>query len=176
MKELNFPVYNIPGAFDVKTEGSLSYIQYSTENSETEINRNIVRVIDDKSIQKDTLGKRRIELLKEGVSLKKLDKGIFFLGDLIKLATTSKTFIDTNGKIFKLYKNNTAKLSYHKITNIIKLAAGGALLEVEGIPTRFKCIFAPKATEVYAGILHYKMSKVLYGLYTEKYADSWRRV
>lgn len=176
LSDIAFPVYNVTGFQAPETVSGISFTTVESYNEETEQSKTRIRILDDKNIQEPTLGKRRLKLLMKGVTLHKLNRGIFFIGDFIKLATPRKYFIDSNGIIFQHKKNISAKLEYRNIKNIIPIKTGGALLEVEGIPHRMKCLFMPKEDEKVVGVLKMPQSYILYGLYTEKYEPSWRKV
>jgi hypothetical protein len=124
----------------------------------------------------DTLGKRRLLILNSGASLQKVGKAIFFLGDLIKIAKRGMYFIDSTGRVFQYRKSTRAKLQFKRLINVIPIATGGAILEVEGIHSRFKCLFLPKTLELYVGVLEFGKSHILYGLYEQPYKSSWRMI
>lgn len=176
LTDITFPVYNITGFQPPETVAGISFTYTESFNEDTGEAKSRVRILDDKNIAESTLGKRRLKLLMKKVTLHRLNRGIFFIGDFIKLANPRKFFIDSSGKIFQYKKETRAKLEYKDITNVIPLKAGGALLEVKGIPYRMKCLFAPKETETIAGVLKLPKAYILYGLYTEKHEPSWRRI
>ena len=67
-------------------------------------------IVDDLNIDKPTLGERRLQLASQNFETKqfnlyKLKNAIFFLGDLIKLATAGQYFIDSAGLVFNYKKN-----------------------------------------------------------------------
>ncbi len=111
-----------------------------------------------------------------GVKLKKLNNAVFFLGDLIKLATPKLWFIDNKGLIFQYTKSRKIRLQFKKIKAIHPIKAGGAVIEVYGIASRFKCLYIPTKGETFAGILMDGLSPILYGLYTEQHTDTWRMI
>ena len=59
---------------------------------------------------------------------------------------------------------------------MIAIKGGGAIIEVEGFPTRFKTLYTPKEDEVFAGILVNGMTHILYGVYTKLHNDTWRMI
>ena len=135
-----------------------------------------VRIIDDTTLPQESLALRRLELMKSKVKLKPLGMAVFFLGDLVKLAHRQLWFIDSAGSVFQYKKTQTAKLVFKKIKTMHTIASGGAVIEVEDISSRFKCLYAPIAGEQYAGILVSGRSYILYGLYLEKPKDTWRMI
>lgn len=175
LAEISYPVYNVIGNHRPLKDGLITYT-FSVSGYKDEEPISKIRLIDDKSIKEPTLGKRRLQLLAQGVELAKLGKAMFFLADLIKLAKSNHHFIDSNGKVFVYKKSTRANLTFKKIQHIFPIETGGAIIEVQGLPQRFKCLFMPKSHETYAGILHWGKSTILYGLYDRKYADTWRKV
>jgi len=143
---------------------------YATEKGEA------IRVIDDKTVDKPTLAERRLILQDNDTKLLIMREAIFFLGDLIKRADGKTWFIDSLGKIFLYKKKTRAKLKFHKINKILPVNSGGCIVEVEGISSRMKSLFAPTEPVNYAGILYYGKSLILYGLYPNKEKESWRMV
>jgi hypothetical protein len=133
-------------------------------------------IIDDTTIDKPTLALRRIELLKMQVKLQKLGKATFFLADFIKLASRNTWFIDSSGLVFQYKKHRSAKLTFKKVKRVIPIKTGGAIIEVEGIPSRFKTLYVPDANNRYAGLIVDGMGYILYGMYPEKLKDSRRMI
>jgi hypothetical protein len=119
---------------------------------------------------------RRLAAKQNGAKLFKIKLAIFFLGDLVKIAKPNIWFIDSAGKLFNYNKATRALLKFYKIKLNIPINTGGSIIEVEGIATRFKSLFPPDRDKKYAGILHDKKSLILYGFYSEKYDDTWRKV
>lgn len=134
------------------------------------------RVVDDKDIDKPTLALRRLELAKNKVKLKRLSRAVFFLADFIKLATRETWFIDSNGMVFQYKKEKHIKLLFKPIKQIIPIDTGGAIIEVEGIPSRFKTLYMPDSLNKYAGVLQDGMGYILYGTYIEPPKNSRRLI
>lgn len=172
--EICYPVYQIPNSVVPSTDGKVTFT-YSEVKDEDDFTFTF-RVLDDKNMPGNTLGRRRLLVHETGAKLQRVGRAIFFLGDLIKLAKRHTYFIDTNGRVFQYRKSSRAKLHFKKITQVIPIATGGAILEVEGVHSRFKCLFQPKTLEIYAGILEMGMTNILYGLYEQPYKSSWRMV
>lgn len=156
-------------------KGVLLYFSITRDEDVNEDTYNY-QIIDDKNVEGDTLAERRIRMMVEGVKLRKLSKAIFFLGDLIKIAKPSLWFIDGKGLLFNYRKQGIFPLVFNRIINIIPINTGGAILQIEGFPERFKCLYYPKSEEKYAGVLRYGASNILYGLYKEKYDNTKRKI
>jgi len=172
LQDLSYPVYVLPDK-PIVEEGVLYY--YS-ENEKNGVLNSKILIVDDASLPGNSLAARRLSLAVQKVPLYKLNKAIFFLGDLIKIATTKNYFIDSNGKLFNYKKITGAKLKFYRIAQVISIRTGGAIIEVESIPNRFKVLNTPELNVKYAGVLHIGMATVLYGLYAEKPEDTRRKV
>lgn len=174
LAQISYPVFKIGNDKPAYIDGVVIYCRQYLLDDNTEVAR--YHIIDDTEVPAPTLAKRRLILMQQGIRLKVLGKAVFFLGDLIKLANSTTWFIDSNGAVFKYTKVTKAKLTFKKIKYKHLIPSGGAILEIEGLPTRFKCLFAPKADEIYAGILQVGLSYILYGVYDTQHKDTWRKV
>jgi hypothetical protein len=174
LNSISWPVYRLRNEKPSERDG-IHYYAYENYNEEGE--RTVaLRIVDDKTIDNPKLSLRRLAIKSAGLKLFRLTKAIFFLGDLIKLATAQMWFIDSAGKIFQYTKSTRCKLKFHKITKVIRVETGGAIIEVQGVNARFKSLYYPESDKLYAGILHYGMSPILYGYYDQKYDDTWRMI
>lgn len=175
--EICWPVFRLRNDKPTEHNGVIfyAYENYSEEDGETVVS-NVVRIVDDTSIDNPKLSMRRLAIKSQGAKLYRLNRAVFFLGDLIKIAKKGLWFIDSNGKIFQYEKTTRCDLKFMKIVRVIPIDTGGAVIQVEGIYTRFKVLHYPPADKLYAGILIYGMSLILYGLYDQKYDDTWRMV
>lgn len=154
-------------------EGIVFLLWHTTEDGVDKFN---LKIVDDTNIDKPNLALRRLQILKDNGPLKKINKAVFFIGDLIKLADSKTWFIDSNGLVFKYTKTKSVKLQFKKIKAIIRIKTGGAIIELEGIPTRFKTLYTPSNSIQYGGVLVDKMGYILYGLYLEKQKDTVRKI
>lgn len=160
-------------------ENGLVFYWYENyvETEENELEQvNVYRIVDDKNIPLPSLALRRLAIKDQGVKLHSINKALFFLGDLIKISKPGMWFIDSVGKVFTYEKQTRAALKFYKITHVIPIQSGGAVIQVEKLPIRFKSLFSPDVSMQYAGILELGMSHILYGFYAEKHKDTWRRV
>ena len=161
--EINYPVFKVGIEKPTVQDKVMLYLRQYRDEDDKPYHRYLI--IDDKNIDKPTLGERRLELFKENIKLKPLGTAVFFIGDLIKLATKRTWFIDNEGKLFQYKKTKSVPLIFRKITLQIDIPSGGAVLEVEGIPSRFKTLYTPRLEEKYAGILVDGFKYILYGVY-----------
>lgn len=173
--EIDYPVFKLGEEKPMTAEGVSLYLrQYLDENKDV-VSK--ILIVDDKTINKPTLGTRRLELVKLNVKLKPLGKAVFFLGDLIKLANKKSWFIDNAGNIFQYKKDERASLVFRKVTLQINIPSGGSILEVEGIPSRFKILYSPREDERYAGVLVSGRKYILYGVYNHlPTKNTWRMI
>lgn len=133
-------------------------------------------IIDDRNIDKPTLAERRLVLFKNGARLFNIKHAIFFIGDLIKFANARSWFIDNTGRYFQYKKQQYAKLIFKRITKVLPITSGGAILEIEGIPSRFKTLYAPNDSEIWAGVLKLGKKYILYGVYDQQYDNTIRKI
>ena len=174
LENIAIPAYRL-GVNKPDTQDNVTYFLRSTDTEYSDAEYKLL-ILDDRNIPGDTLAKRRLQLLAKAVPLFALTRAIFFLGDLIKLAKARVWFIDANGVVFNLKKTKSVPLVFKRITKVINIPTGGAIIEVEGMSTRFKTLFAPKLEQKYAGVLVNGMSHILYGLYEQKFSNTRRSI
>ena len=119
---------------------------------------------------------RRLNLKNNGVALSKLRHAVFFLGDMIKLSKAGTWFIDSEGTVFEYRKSKRVPLVFKPLSQVIPIRTGGAIVEVQGVGTRFKVLHAPNQACKYAGLLLVGTGYLLYGLYEDKLPDTVRMV
>ncbi len=174
LSTISFPVYKLEERPPSQDGGVLFYArQYKDGRVE-------LKVIDDTTLAGETFSKRRIQLLHmtlEGkIKLQKINTCIYFVGDLIKISKPNLWFIDSNGKPFTYTKSRLVPLVYKRINKIIPIV-GGVLIEVEGILTRFKALFAPLDIHKYAALLKISpRSYILYGYSDTMQPDTVRKI
>jgi hypothetical protein len=175
LEKITWPVFRLSEREPQRDNG---VVYYATEYTDldTDEHTGTLRVVDDRNIDKPTLSRRRLELLAQDVKLFPIRKAIYFLGDLLKLAKSTTWFIDSNGQLFKYTKSQRAKLLVRKITKVLPTEGLGAIIELEGIPHRFKTTFKPDADAEYAAVLKTGMSYIFYGIYKDKPNETWRLV
>lgn len=180
LSEIAWPVYRL-GEHKPTCEGGLVYYSkeyVDKESGETKIG---LRIVDDARLcypeigQGLTLGKRRL-MLKSTNRLFTIKSAVYFIADLIKLAKQTTWFIDNNGRVFQYKKTTRAKLTCHKITKVLPLEGMGAIVELQGLHQRFKCMYSPKPEQTYAGVLRWGLGYVLYGFYVEPFKSTHRAV
>jgi hypothetical protein len=157
-------------------DGLLVY--YHTEYiSETNLPSLTLRIVDDRSMPQTTLGRRRLQLsLDSTVTLFPIRTAIYLLADLIKLAKASAWFIDDSGRVFQYKKQTRAKLTTHKIKQVLPASGLGCVLELEGISHRFKSLHHPTDYQQYAVLLTLDKAHIFYGLSETLLPPSWRLI
>lgn len=172
--DIVFPVFHL-GKLPPITENGLSYylLGKNTKYDDAEYKK---LIIDDKNQPETSLAMRRLSMKNKGIELKKLNKALFFMADLIKLTKLGSWFIDKEGQIFEYKKSKRVRLIFRKIIQVLPLKTGGAIIEVQGSSSRFKTLFAPNDDQKYAGLLVLGNSYILYGLYDQQYADTIRMI
>lgn len=174
---ISFPVYRVPYGHNIQSDGTVLYSYREFMDTDDNVLVPSIRILDDTSVKGDTLGKRRMQLKLEDVKLLRLPRAIYFFSDLIKLSTGSTTFIDNNGKLFTYTKSKVYPLVFKKIIRKFPILNGiGTIIEVEGIPSRFKTAYYLKSSENVVGLLKIGNAYVLYGIYSEMYDDTRRKV
>ena len=174
LKEISYPVFRL-GLNKPTTENGVTFYYQYKENEEG-LETISVKIIDDKNQPAQTLSLRRLCLQAEGAQLFRIHTAIYFLGDLVKIATPNTWFIDNAGKVFNYQKTSRAKLKVYPIAQLIPVKGGGVVVEAKGIMTRFKSLFMPGPEIGYVGILQRGKSLILYGFYETQHDDSWRKV
>lgn len=176
LSAISFPVFRLGLSKPAEESGVLYYSReyVNIDNMETKAS---FRVVDDKSVPGANLGLRRLAISKSDPKLMyPIRTAFYFLGDLIKNAKPNVWYIDTTGKVFQYKKTTRAKLTCHKIAQVLPLQGLGAIIEVEGMTQRFKCLYAPTEGQRFIGLLNLGMGRILYGFYDEHFKPSSRAV
>lgn len=174
LTEIVYPVYKL-GSIEPVRDGGISFFRKLKKDDNEVVETKLY--LDNKNMLGNTLSIRRLHLKCGGINLYKLKTAVFFLADLLKLADSKTWFIDSAGHIFKYVKTRSVKLVFKKIDAIIPIKSGGALLEIEGIAARYKCLAKPSEYKKYAGMLEIeKGSYILYGTYEEPPKNSRRKI
>jgi len=175
LEKIVWPVFRL-GEKTPQTEDGVTYYATEYEDLDTNEHSAVMRIVDDKSINKETLSRRRLQLLVEGVKLFPINKAVYFLGDLLKLAKNTTWFIDSHGMVFQYKKTRRVKLLVREITKVLPTNGLGAVIELKNIPQRFKTAFKPNDDDTYAAVLYSNHCYILYGLYKDKPKESWRLI
>ena len=174
LKDLVFPVFRLN---EKKPETIDQVILYKSQYADIDSAEETAnyRVVDDKSIDKPTLGLRRLALIGK-TNLFPIGSAIYFLMDIIKIAKPNTWFIDSIGQLFQHKKSYRAKLQTFRIKQILPAEGLGCVIELENISQRFKAMRMPESYELYAGIITYNHGYMLYGYYEEPIKTTWRLI
>lgn len=175
LSEINWPVFRL-GERQPIVDGDYVYYINESINTDTNITSTRVKFIDDRSLPGDVLGIRRLAMKKAGAPMFIITKAVYYLGDLIKLSKSTTWFIDNSGRVFQYKKEKRVKLTCHKVSKILPIKGMGAVVELEGIPTRFKTLYSPNSDQAYAGVISIGLSKILYGFYSHQFKSTYRLV
>lgn len=174
LQDLVWPVFRLgekqPQVQDLVVFYSTEYTDLDTDSA-----AHTLRIVDDRSIPKPSLGQRRLQL-KNSAKLFPIGTAVYFLADLIKLAKPTTWFIDSQGRVFQHKKSTRAKLASYKIKKVLPVQGVGCVLELDGISTRFKSIHRPQAEETYAAVISWNKVQLLYGYLTHPIKTTWRLV
>lgn len=176
LSAISFPVYRLGTSKPIEEDGILYYSKeyVNIDSMET---RASFRIVDDKSVPGDNLGLRRLKIRADNPKLMfPIRTAFYFLGDLIKNAKPNVWYIDTTGKPFQYKKTTRAKLTCHKIEQVLPVNGLGAVIAVEGMTQRFKCLYSPTKEQRFVGLLNLGMGRILYGFYDEYFSSSSRAV
>lgn len=175
LSEISWPVFRL-GEMQPTIVGSVVFYSREYEDKELGTPKIGFRVVDDTEVEGATLGLRRLKLKSMDVRLFPVRRAIYFLADLIKISNATTWFIDSAGKTFQYRRSIRAKLTCHKIKKILPLNGMGAIVELDGIPTRFKSMYSPYPGQIYAGVLQWGNGHILYGYYGDPFKPSYRKV
>ena len=177
LQTINWPVFRLGERQPLQHDGVAYYSSEYIEDTDSElVVSHTLRVVDDCNLTGATLGKRRLELKLSGTDVFPLRTAVYFLADLVKLAKSTTWWIDSSGQIFQYKKSTRAKLTTHKITQVLPAGGLGCVIEVEGLVTRFKSISRPQPQQQYAAVLSFNKVVLLYGFIDAPIKETWRLV
>lgn len=160
--DIDFPIFAITKNYrNIWEEEKVTYIE--TDSG--------VYVLDNKNIQGNTLGQRRLRIKNSKLYIPRIV--VHSIPQLIK--SEYKTFIDNNGILFKYFKSATAPLEYHKVDRVARTDKG-CVLHFKSInnPILIPCRYAFGIE--YVGFLVTKMGYILYE-YSETFkGNTWRKI
>ena len=176
LREVSFPVYRLSSKAP-QVDGGVVFTRNTYRDIDLNETYNVVKIVDDRNLPQPTIGSRRLHLSKHGVPLYPLRKAIYYLGDFLKAAKSGYWFIDSKGSIFQYEKTKRAKVKCVPIKSIVSpLGSTGSIVDLVGIPERFRTMYIPPKTHRYAAVLEYGRLRVLYGTYEDPFRESWRLI
>ena len=130
------------------------------------------QVLDDKNMEGETLGLRRIQSPMKSIYPLK-----YMIEDEIGLMKhRGNTFIDNKGKVINYEKTRTLKLKYHKIARREKKGIA-TVLWLKDVPFPMAEKSPPDIEITWAGVLYdYGIPWKIYDFSSEKKKDTWRKI
>jgi len=163
--DIQFPIYSITKIYKrVWIEMNVTYIE--TESG--------IYVLDNKNVQGDTLGKRRLKIKNDVYTLYKPRKVFYNMSQLLN--GKESIFIDTIGVVFKYKKTKMVPLKYHKVESITEAEDGECILEIPKLNYSYKtaCRYAYGIN--FIGLLHTKYGYIPYEFCEHMKADTRRKI
>lgn len=160
----------------VNSREDLCFPIYVIHSDNTELLDGILwlddQVLDDKNMDGDTLGLRRIQ-----TPMKSIYPLRYMIEDEIGLMRhRGKTFVDSNGCVFAYEKTETCKIHYHKITKREKKTVA-TMLWLKGVPFSFAEKSPPPIEITWAGVLYRGgFPWKIWDFADEKKKSTWRKV
>jgi hypothetical protein len=170
MEQLNlfkiiFPIYSITRTYKkIWVDINVTYIETDSGTY----------ILDNKNVQGDTLGKRRLRIKNDVYKLYKPRKVIYNISQL--LHSTDSVFIDTTGVVFKYKKTEMVPLKYHKVESITEAKDGECILEIPKLNYSYKTTCRYAYGVKFIGLLHTKYGYIPYEFCEEKKDDARRKI
>ena len=162
LKDIQFPVYAI-GKNKRKIWAELNVVYIETDNG--------VYILDNKNLEGNTLGKRRIKIKSDN---KYILRKVYYNIEQF-LHSKYSTFIDNKGKIFNWEKSIFVPLKYHKVKKVIKYENECVIhLKDINFPQKLNCRLAYGIQ--YVGVLHTEEGYILYEYSYKLKKDSRRKI
>jgi len=161
--DIKFPIFPLTRNYKhIWTEDNITWIE--TESG--------VYVLDNKNIQGNTLGQRRLRIKNSKLYIPRAV--VHNVAQLIR--SEYKTFIDNNGIVFKYIKNTRVPLKYYKIKKVVRVEDKGCVLHFNDIdnPVLAPCAIAYGIS--YVGFLITNIGYILYEYSETNKPDSWRKI
>lgn len=121
------------------------------------------------------LGQRRLAMVRAGVELYPLKLAIYSLGELLKVATPTQWFIDSQGKVFTYKKTHYVPVVYKEIVRVEKLSGFETIIVVRDSPPIYKALYPPNPEEKYAVFLQISPKALLFFGYSETTHENKRK-
>ena len=162
LTDINFPIFSItPSYIRIWDDMNVKYIQTPSGTY----------VLDNKNLEGDTLGKRRVKI--NGYEKYIPCKAIRTVSELIQC--TERTFIDNTGDVFKYIRNKTVPLRYHTIKEVLQFDSYCVII-LNKIDYKIK-VNCRKAYEIQSvGLLHTDMGYILYECSESIKTNTWRKI
>lgn len=168
IEDINWPIYAIGTGISTHTEYNILYANN--------------KIVDNKNLAGDTIGKRRLNINTE--ELFNFKKTFFRLSELIEYTRSKKKddrkFVDSTGILFSYTKTISHKLLWRKISKVEQFSTF-VVVELEKMPNTFEIpngIWHKfRDNEVnYLGLLKYSDYFIIYDISDTYKKDTWRLV
>ena len=113
------------------------------------------------------LGYRRLKMLKAGIELYPLKLAIYSLGELLKVATPTQWFIDSNGALFQYKKTHYVPVVYKEIIQAQRFSGFETIITVYDSPPIYRTLYPPNPEEKYAVFLQISPKALLFYGYSD---------
>jgi len=160
--DITFPIFKLPDFRRIWEDTNVLYIE--TESG--------VYILDNKNLDGDTLGKRRIRISSEYKC--RLQKAYYTISQMIK--SNKKHFIDSTGRPFNYKKTTRVPLKYYKVTEVSTAKDGECILHVPKINFMYKINCRMAYTIEYIGILLTPLGNLIYEFSDCKKPDTYRKI
>jgi hypothetical protein len=152
LKNVKFPVFPL-------TNNNIFYNEKNKLICEMESGEK--KIVDDKSLEGDSLGLRRLKIPKE--SLYNLRRACFDIGNFLLYTKLYRNFVDSNGILFSYKKSTFVPLYYRKILKYVPYK-GGTMLLIERLHCPIWYYRAIDLDKPYAALLYINRGFVILGL------------
>ena len=163
-------------AYLVTRKEDLRYPIYVIHSDNVELLDGIIwlddQVLDDKNMEGDSLGLRRIQS-----PMKSIYPLRYMIEDITGLMRhRGKFFIDSDGRVFNYEKTETVKLHYHKIRKREKKTTA-TVLWLKDCPFPFAEKSPPREELTWAGVLYSQgIPMAIYDFAEEQQKSTWRKI
>ena len=164
ISEIKFPIFGITDSYKrIWIEDNITYIETASG----------VSVLDNKNLEGDTLGQRRLRIKSQSKYIPRLS--VHTVAQLIN--SKYRLFIDNEGIIFHYVKHKVVPLKYYKVKKRIKIEDGQYIvLTLDKILHSIK-VPARQAYGInYVGILDTDVGYIEYEYSEEPKTDTWRKI
>jgi hypothetical protein len=162
LTDITFPVYCIKNYDTIITDEKIIYVEEDEYR----------KILDNKYLEGDTLGKRRLRIPKES----RYNLKFCYIDFHQLLKSKCKLFIDNNGILINYKKHYRAKLTYHRIEKSKQVENVGHIIFLEDLNIPLEVSSLVYNYQNYVGLLHYGNGYVVYEFCHTKKSNTWRMV
>jgi len=163
LHEITFPIFELYGDYNYYIEDNILYAQ----------RRDKTLIVDNKNINEKTLGKRRLQIRENKLSVNRV---YYSVKELLTCKHNFRIFLDNYGNIFEYNRKHFVPLVCHKIISYKLVENYGILIRVSKCNERFLLSGATNMQYYkYARILHTRCGYIFYDL-VHKYCKNSKRL